>query len=144
MHWGPNWQPVAPDQFATAVQQAVQAERWVADGNYSAVRELLWTRATHIVWLNFGRGTVFGRVLRRTLVRGLLRTPLWQGNRESLRMAFFSRESVLRWSWTTFERNQQRYAALREDPAWAGLQWIELRRPSEVPSLVARLAREAE
>ena len=41
----------------------------VADGNYSAVRELLWGRATHVVWLNFGRWTVFSRVLRRTLAR---------------------------------------------------------------------------
>lgn len=140
LHWGPNWQAVPPERFAAAVRAAAQGERWVADGNYSAVRALLWSRATHIVWLDFGRATVFQRVLWRTLARGVLRTRLWQGNRESLRMAFFSRDSILRWSWSTFERNRVRDAALREDPAWAGLQWVVLRRPAEAADFLARQA----
>ncbi|WP_225784278.1 toxin [Xenophilus sp. Marseille-Q4582] len=141
LHWGPNWQPVPPAQFAAAVHAAAAGERWVADGNYSAVREALWPRATHIVWLNFSRATVFRRVLGRTLARTLLRTPLWHGNRESLRSAFFSRDSILRWSWTTFERNRARYAALRADPAWSGHVWVELRSPAEAAAILARHAR---
>lgn len=91
LYWGPGWQAVPHERFEHAVEQATTAPRWVADGNYSAVRELLWGRATHVVWLNFGRWTVFSRVLRRTLARGLLRTRLSHGNRESMRMAFCSR-----------------------------------------------------
>ncbi|MFO6214694.1 AAA family ATPase, partial [Pseudomonas aeruginosa] len=100
LYWGPGWQAVPHERFEHAVERATTAPRWVADGNYSAVRELLWGRATHVVWLNFGRWTVFSRVLRRTLARGLLRTRLSHGNRESLRMAFCSRDSILLWSWT--------------------------------------------
>lgn len=140
LYWGPGWQAVAPERFADAVAQATQGERWVADGNYSAVREQLWSRATHIVWLNYSRSTVFRRVLGRTMVRGLLRTRLSHGNRESLRMAFFSRDSILRWSWTTFTRNRVRYAALREDPAGAHLRWVELKTPTECAGFLARHA----
>ncbi|WP_043174367.1 AAA family ATPase, partial [Pseudomonas aeruginosa] len=86
LYWGPGWQAVPHERFEHAVERATTAPRWVADGNYSAVRELLWGRATHVVWLNFGRWTVLSRVLRRTLARGLLRTRLSHGNRESLRM----------------------------------------------------------
>ena len=111
---GPRLQAVPHERFEHAVERATTAPRWVADGNYSAVRELLWGRATHVVWLNFGRWTVFSRVLRRTLARGLLRTRLSHGNRESLRMAFCSRDSILLWSWTTFAGNRRKYTGLRE------------------------------
>ncbi|RYF75224.1 MAG: toxin [Comamonadaceae bacterium] len=138
LYWGPDWQAVPPEQFAQAVDAATRAPRWVADGNYSAVRGLLWPRATHVVWLNFSRATVFRRVLWRTLGRGLMRTRLSHGNRESLRMALFSSDSILRWSWTTFDSNRVKFAALRNDPACAHLDWTELRRPSECQALLAR------
>lgn len=93
---------------------------------------MLWGRATHVVWLNFGRWTVFSRVLRRTLARGLLRTRLSHGNRESLRMAFCSRDSILLWSWTTFAGNRRKYTGLREDPRFAHLRWVEVGEPGRV------------
>ena len=66
-YWGQDWQAVQLEQFKRSVNDATQGERWVVDGNYSAVRDLIWPRATHVVWLNYGRLTVFGRVLWRTI-----------------------------------------------------------------------------
>ena len=88
LYWGPAWTAVPPAQFEAAVLAATSGERWVVEGNYAAVRDLLWPRATHVVWLNHSRPRVFSRVLWRTLSRGLLRTRLSHGNRESLGMAF--------------------------------------------------------
>ncbi|OXJ26084.1 MULTISPECIES: toxin [Burkholderia] len=140
LYWGPGWTAVPPAQFESAVQAATAGDRWVADGNYSAVRNVLWSRATHVVWLNFGRRTVFSRVLWRTLSRGLMRTELSHGNRESLRMAF-SRESVLLWSYTTFARNRVKFAGLRDDPTFAHLHWTEITRPSHTRAVIDRLIR---
>lgn len=140
LHWGPNWTPVPPKQFERAVRDATQGERWVTDGNYSAVRDVLWPRATHVVWLNPGRWTVFWRVLRRTVARGVLRRPLWQGNRESLRMAFFSRDSILWWSLTTFKKNQREFASLRADARYAHLQWAEIATGAEATAFIRRHA----
>ncbi|HHM5698002.1 AAA family ATPase [Pseudomonas aeruginosa] len=139
LYWGPGWQAVPHERFEHAVERATTGPRWVADGNYSAVRELLWGRATHVVWLNFGRWTVFSRVLRRTLARGLLRTRLSHGNRESLRMAFCSRDSILLWSWTTFAGNRRKYTGLREDPRFAHLRWVEVGEPGRVGEVIERL-----
>lgn len=80
-YWGPDWQAVPPEQFRHSVVEATQGACWVADGNYSAVRDLLWSRATHVVWLNYGRFTVFSRLLRRTLGHGITRKRLSHGNR---------------------------------------------------------------
>ncbi|KVV64790.1 toxin [Burkholderia cepacia] len=140
LYWGPDWTAVPPEQFERAVRAATAGDRWVADGNYGAVRDVLWSRATHVVWLNFGRRTVFSRVLWRTLRRGLMRTELSHGNRESLRMAF-SRESVLLWSYTTFARNRVKFASLRDDPKYAHLHWTEITRPSRTRAVIDMLAR---
>jgi len=64
----------------------------VADGNYSRARSLLWPRASAVVWLNYPFRIVLARALRRTVVRGVTREELWSGNRESLRLAFLSRQ----------------------------------------------------
>lgn len=140
LYWGPGWAAVPHDQFEASVRAATEGEHWVADGNYAAVRDVLWGRATHIVWLNYGRGIVFPRVLWRTVSRGLLRTQLAHGNRESLRMAFFSRDSVLWWSFSTFARNRVKFAGLLGDPAYAHLQWVEITTPAQARELFARLA----
>jgi len=137
-YWGPGWEAVPHAQFERAVLAAIEGERWVADGNYSAVRDVLWPRATQVVWLNYSRWTVFSRLLWRTLGRIMTREELFQGNRESLRMSFFSRDSVLLWSYRTFETNRRKYAGLREDPRYAHLQWTEITRPSEARAFIER------
>ena len=131
LYWGPGWQPVPLDQFRRSVIEVTQGACWVADGNYSAVRDVLWSRATHVVWLNYGRLTVFSRLLWRTLGHGITRKQLSHGNRESLRMAFFSKDSVLLWALSTYEKNQSKFAALRDQGEFPHLQWIEITEPSQ-------------
>ena len=135
-YWGPDWKAVPPEQFKRSVAAATQGTCWVADGNYSAVRGVLWSRATHVVWLNYGRFTVFSRLLWRTLSRGIARTRLSHGNRESLRMAFFSRDSILLWSLSTYAKNQEKFAALRGGDEFAHLQWTEITEPSRATAFL--------
>jgi len=59
------------------------------------VRDILWGRATTVIWLNYSFPTVFWRVFRRTMHRCVTREELWHGNRESFRLALLSRDSVL-------------------------------------------------
>jgi adenylate kinase family enzyme len=63
LHWEPNWTSAAPDVLRARVREAVAAERWVVDGNYSAVRDLVWARATVVVWLNLPFRVVFGMIV---------------------------------------------------------------------------------
>src|SRR5215470_14800607 len=95
LHWLPNWVPRPTDEFCALVAQAVAQEQWVTDGNYRAVRDLVWSRATTVIWLNYPFPTVFRRVLWRTLRRTLTREVLYTGNRESLWRSFLTRDSIL-------------------------------------------------
>lgn len=139
LYWGPGWQPVAAQEFESAVAVAIEGQAWVADGNYHAVRDLLWSRATHVVWLNYGRLTVFSRVLWRTACRVALRTTLSHGNRETWAKAFFSRDSILLWSCRTFAKNRRKYAWLRESRQYPQLQWLEFSQPRQARRWLAAM-----
>ena len=140
MYRGPELVPVPAESFEAGVRAATAGDGWVADGNFSVIRELLWSRATHVVWLNFGRGTVYSRMRRRTMQRLLLRTQLSHGNRESFRLTFLSRDSILRWTVATLARNRRTFNALRADPRHAHLQWTEITRPSDAHDALVSLA----
>jgi adenylate kinase family enzyme len=131
LHWLPDWVERPDDEFRQLVAEAAAEENWVADGNYSKVRDILWPRGTAVVWLNYSRTTVMSRVLRRTLLRATLRTPLFAGNRESLWMTLFSRDSILLWAWTSYRRNQETYRRIRDSGGFPHLRWVEHQSPHQ-------------
>jgi adenylate kinase family enzyme len=140
LYWGPNWTGASHEVFENAVRAATDGDSWVVAGDYSSVRDVLWLRATHIVWLNFSRWVVFSRVVMRTIRRILLRTELWNGNRESVLSAFFSKDSVILYSFSTFTRNRRRYEGMRQDPKYAHLQWTELTKPLQTKEFIEQFA----
>lgn len=140
LYWGPDWTPRTTPEFMASLEEAIAPARWVADGNYTVMRDVLWARATHIVWLDFGRAVIFPRVIRRTLRRAAVGEVLWAGNRESLRKAFLSRESILLWSFTTFRRNRLKFARLRKAPEFAHLVWHHVRTPGAARALLDGIA----
>jgi hypothetical protein len=82
---------------------------------------------------------VFARALRRTVTRGITREELWSGNRESLRLAFLSRQSILWWVLTTYRRRRREYRALFDQPPWPHLTMIELARPRAAADFLANI-----
>jgi putative acetyltransferase len=93
LYWGPGWTPRS--DFREAVLAAVQQPRWVIDGNFSSVRDLVWRRCTSIVWLDYSFAQVLSQALRRTTRRVFMGERLYGGNRETIRGALFDREAPL-------------------------------------------------
>ena len=131
LHWEPNWQEAPLDVFRARVAAAVAAETWAADGNYSAVRDLVWARADTVVWLDFTLGIILWRLLGRTLRRVLCREKLWSGNRETL-AAQLSRDSIILWALRTYQRRRREYPLLLQQPQYRHLQVVHLRTPAAV------------
>jgi len=78
---------------------------WVIDGNWnSRLGDLLdgADGADLIVWIDHSRLRTLGRVVRRTLRRGVLREELWHGNKEraSSWLRWDPEENIVLWSWT--------------------------------------------
>ena len=142
LYWGPNWTEPTPEVFRRRVGAALDRPRWVVDGNYSVVRDIIWGRADTIVWLDYGLPLILWRVTWRTVRRAARREVLWQGNREAWGR-FFSRDSMVVWVLQTYRRRRRQYRALFADPAHAHLRKVRLRGPRETETWLAALPRRA-
>lgn len=136
LHWGPNWTPVPLDLFRSRVASAIAAERWVVDGNYSSVRDLVWPAADTLIWLDFPMTTVFTRVLRRTFRRCLTGQELWAGNRESFWLQLCHPESILLWSIQSWRKQRRYFPPLLREQHRAGKRIIRLQTPRDADRLL--------
>ena len=57
---GPNWTETPDETFRKQLAEALSADKWVADGNYSVARDVVWPRATVVIWLDLLFPSYFG------------------------------------------------------------------------------------
>ena len=115
----PNWEPTPDDEFRAKVLAALDRHEdgWVCDGNYSRVRDNVLPRAETVIWLRPPFLLTYWRLFKRTIGRALTREVLWGTNRESWRLTFFSRDSILLWGITNWRPHQRKTKeALAEIP----------------------------
>lgn len=129
LHWGPDWTPAPRDLFRERVAQALSGEAWTVDGNYSAVRDIIWKQADTVVWLDYSLAVVMGRVIWRTIRRTAWREELWSGNRERFRTSFLDRDSIIWWALSTYRRRKREYSALLARPEYSHLRVVRLASP---------------
>lgn len=129
LHWGPGWTPAPLDVFRKRVSQALSGDAWAVDGNYSKVRDVVWSRADTVVWLDYALPVIMWQLVRRTFRRSVSQEELWSGNRESLRMALFSQDSILLWALQTYRRGRKEYPILLNKPEYVHLAVVHLRSP---------------
>jgi len=134
----PGWTGLDDDQFKERVTAAVAPDAWVVDGNYKVVQDIIWQRADTVVWFDLPWLTVMSRVIRRTARRAVLRTELWNGNREPLSSVFSLKpeKSIIVWSATRHRVYRQRYGAAAQDPRWSALSFVRLGSRSAVQRLL--------
>lgn len=137
LHWEPGWRPADPGVFRARVEQAVAGPRWVCDGNYSAVRDLVWKRATAIVWLDLPFGLVFCRAVSRTFRRARSREPLFGGTNRERVLGFLDPDWIPWWVIRTWWRNRRRYDALTANGALEPVSVVRLRSAAEVDRFLA-------
>ena len=87
IYWRGAWEPTPADEVRAWLRGTTMRENWVLDGNFDAQRDLAWSRANLIVWLDFPLPTVMLRVLRRNLTWWLTGATVWGGQRMTLRKA---------------------------------------------------------
>jgi adenylate kinase family enzyme len=126
---GPGWTERA--EFVSDVTAVVAGARWVIDHDYDAAGSVVWPRLDTFVWLDYPRWLTEWRVVRRSLVRGLLRKELWNGNRESLRNLLREPDHPVRWSWRYHADKRAHFEEITRRPENAHVQVIRFRTPAE-------------
>ena len=139
IHWLPKWQERPTEEFRELTALAVAADQWVADGNYRMVRDIVWARATSVIWLNYSFPLVIWRALSRTITRSVGGQVLYSGNKESLRMAFLSRESIVWWVISTYRRRRREFPVLFQKQEFRHLNIIEFRKQRQADAFLRSL-----
>lgn len=110
LHWGPDWTEATADELRAGVEPIVASEAWVIDGAYRGkIGDLVIGHADLVVWLDFPLHVWFPRLLRRTIGRITRREEFLNGNRETVRQAFFSKDSLLLYALRTHRRRRRSY-----------------------------------
>lgn len=130
LHWEPNWVEVPNDVMRDRVSQSLGGDRWVVDGNYSIVRDIVWARADTVVWLDYSKQVVMRQILWRTLSRVITQQEVCNGNYETWQKSFLSRDSILLWAIQTYGKNRQKYQMLFQESDYAHLSFIHLTSPA--------------
>ena len=126
---GPNWTETPDDIFREQLAEALSADRWVADGNYSLARDVVWPRATALIWLDLPFPVIFWRLFWRIVTRGILRVELWNGNKENTLWHFFTRDSLFLWAFNTHWKRRKSLPLAFSQPEHAHIQVVRLRSP---------------
>ncbi|MGQ0838054.1 adenylate kinase [Actinokineospora sp.] len=139
LHHGPDWTPTPVELFRARVGELTERRTWIVDGNYiDALGDLLWHRADTVVWLDLPLRVILRRVVRRSLGRIILRTELWNGNRETLG-SLFGKESLVTWAIGSHRRHRGELPLRLAPPRLTGVSVVRLRSSAEVNRWLASL-----
>ena len=138
-NWGPNWTFVPNATFLERVDAALEQENWVMDGNYIRVRFEIWSRATHIVWLDYPRlaGYAAGNNPVDT-AHSEAKKELWAGNRETVQKTFLSKDSIIRFAWKSYPRQKEDYEQLLSLSLFGDTENRQIKESSRNESLAGR------
>ncbi len=140
IYWGPRWQPIPLENFRSRMDVATQSESWVIDGNYSKIRDLVWGRADTLVWLDYPLPVILWRLVRRSIPRVFTKVELWNGNHETVRGMFFSRDSLFIWLFQSYKRQRQTYPVLVNEPLYNHLNVVKLKSQRDTDKWLQSLA----
>ena len=141
LHWDPGWSEAPPKVFRDRAAAALPADgRWVVDGNYRVLRDIVWGRADTLLWLDYSFPLVLWRLTRRTLWRGLASVELYNGNRESLSTHLFTRDSLFLWLLKSHWRRRRELPLDLAQPEHAHLRVVRFRSPRETSAWLDTLS----
>ena len=69
LYFGSNFSTVPLPVLRERTSEAIAGDRWVTDGNKSAVRDLVWPRADTIIWLDYPLTVSLWRLGKRAVWR---------------------------------------------------------------------------
>lgn len=135
IYWLEDWQGRAKDEFFSIVENKIKKEKWVIDGNYSKVREMIWENADLIIWLNYDFKIVILRSIKRTILRIIKKEKLWSGNVETFSKSFLSKESIILWVLKTYKKRKREYTDLFQESIYKE-KLITFNHPDEVKKVI--------
>jgi len=141
LYWKPNWVDPTPGEFRDMVDSATRSPGWVLAGNYGIVRDIVWSRAQAIVWLDYPFFMILKRLLIRTWVRWRTKELLWGTNYEPFWVHFklWSKDSLVNWLFQTYWRRKRTYPQFFAMPEYSHLTVVHFMKQEQADSWLQSL-----
>lgn len=139
---GPNWTETPDDVFRQRVAASLTCDGWIVDGNYSLARDIIWPRATTLVWLDYSFPLVFWRLFGRTMTRGIMRTRLWNDNTEDLWRHFLTKDSLFLWAFQTHWKRRKSLSSVLASPDYNHIEVLRFKSAGETRKWLERIRSE--
>jgi len=102
-YWQPGWISMKREAWREKVEELIQGEYWVCDGNYHSTLEIRLNKADLVIYIESSKLKCLWNVLKRYLrYRGKSRPDLNQGCQEQIDLEF------IKWIWN-FNRKIKPY-----------------------------------
>lgn len=126
-----NWATRPPEDSRVLVDAATQPEAWVCCGNYGSMRDITWSRADTIVYLDYPMPLILWRLTRRSITRAITRENLWNsGSRENFFQHLqWNERSLYYWAFKTHNRRKTEIPATLTKPEYTHLRMVHLTGP---------------
>lgn len=101
IHHLPGWQTRTLDEAKALLQEQIAAaeDGWVIDGNYAELRQEAIPHLDTAIVIQLPFLVIAWRIFKRTVRRAWTKEPIAGGNRESWRLSFASKNSILLEIW---------------------------------------------
>ena len=139
MQWKPNWTESTEQELFTNLERSLERESWVLDGNYSKTVPIKWKRVQWVIWLDLPYWLILYQAISRTIRRSITKETLWAGNRETLKKAFFERDSIILWCLTNLAKVRRQYLAAMSDPRFNHISFVRICSRKQLAAFVASL-----
>jgi energy-coupling factor transporter ATP-binding protein EcfA2 len=140
LYFGPDFSTAPLSLLRARTRAAIAGDRWVTDGNKSAVRDLVWPRADTIIWLDYPLGISLWRLAKRARRRAsaLTTQAVETGGESGLpRQVLAAARGVLT-ALRSHAGQRRRYPRMFSEPANQHLAVVRLRSPRATRLWLAR------
>lgn len=114
--WEPGWVEVPTEVQRDRVAAICAEDSWVLDAVYGKWSDIPFATVELVVGLDYPRWLSLTRLVRRTVVRLVRRTPVCNGNHETLR-SVIAKDSIIGWHFRSFANKRRKVRAWEQDPA---------------------------
>ena len=145
LFWGPNWSYMNDEDFFTKLENALDKEAWILDGNYTRTIPIKWKQVQLVIWLDYSFIRTMIHAIKRAITRSITQEELWEGtnNRESFKKSFFSKDSIILWTMNTHKKVRQKYDRFMNDINFSDISFMRFRNPKEIILFLSYLQQHA-
>jgi hypothetical protein len=143
LYFRPDLSTVSMSELRERTSAAIAGDRWVTDGNKSAVRDLVWPRADTVIWLDYSLMVSLWRLGKRALWRtSVLKAQASErgGGAGFLRQVLAAAKGVVT-ALRSHRGQRRRYTRMFAEQEYQHLAVVRLRSPRATRDWLARVSR---